>query len=359
MVEKLNPCSGGIPISNSFDFQIAGSVTEIDSANWDVLSAGRPFASHQWYRYGEAVLADCEPTTLLVFQQQQPIARATFWRTANEPLPIQSTMLRRGLQALVARWPLLICRSPLSSLTGLVLPEPPLREAVQAAMSARASELLRQKKCSFLIFDYLSQEHCAGWPEAFVSASIADPGTAMALTWPSFEAYLEAGNKKDRQHYKRTVREAEKLGIRISRHSSVEQPDEALALIRGVERRFGSAENPWARAMLEHIGMVGGTFLAARIGERLVGCGLVLEDNGAQINAALGLADNVPYVYFMLVYESMKIAFEHTIRLLRLGSGAYEVKEQLGFSREDNHSVLFIASNSVLQRTGQWLGNLM
>jgi predicted N-acyltransferase len=359
MVEKLNPCSGGIPISNSFDFQIAGSVTEIDSANWDVLSAGRPFASHQWYRYGEAVLADCEPTTLLVFQQQQPIARATFWRTANEPLPIQSTMLRRGLQALVARWPLLICRSPLSSLTGLVLPEPPLREAVQAAMSARASELLRQKKCSFLIFDYLSQEHCAGWPEAFVSASIADPGTAMALTWPSFEAYLEAGNKKDRQHYKRTLREAEKLGIQISRQTTVSDVDEALALIRGVEQRFGSTENPWARAMLERLEMVGGTFLEARIEGRLVGCGLVLQDNGAQMNATLGLAKDVAYVYFMLVYESLKLAFDDHMRLLRLGSGAYEVKEQLGFSREENNWLLLSAANPLVQKTGEWLGRLL
>src|SRR6266446_147376 len=127
-----------MPAENSFDLQIAHSVTEIDPASWDQLSAGRPFTSHQWYRYGETVLADCEPTYLIAYQQGQPIARATFWRTANEPLPLESVVLRQTIQPLIKRWPLMICRSPLSSLSGLVLPEPPLRETIQTAITSKA-----------------------------------------------------------------------------------------------------------------------------------------------------------------------------------------------------------------------------
>src|SRR5689334_1159062 len=120
-----------MPISDEFDFQIAHSVAEIDPESWDRLSAGRPFTSHQWYRYGEAVLADCKPIYLIVHQHGQPIARATFWRTANEPLPIQSAFLRHGLQSLFRHWPLLICQSPLCSISGLILPDTLLREAAQ------------------------------------------------------------------------------------------------------------------------------------------------------------------------------------------------------------------------------------
>ena len=252
----------------------------------------------------------------------------------------------------------MICRSPLSSLSGLILPEPPLCKTVQQVIGSKARELASEAGCSYLIFDYLSKQGSQNWPETFSTMTISDPGTVMRIDWPSFEAYLEAGNKKDRQHYKKTVREAEKLGIQVSRHSKVDDIEEALALVRGVERRHGSAENPWARAMLERIEMIDGIFLTARIGTRLVACGLVLQDNGTQINATLGLVAEVPYVYFMLVYESMKIAFEHKARFIRLGSGTYDVKQQLGFSQEDNNTLSYCASNRALQVTSRWLEKL-
>jgi hypothetical protein len=74
------------------------------------------------------------------------------------------------------------------------------------------------------------------------------------------------------------------------------------------------------------------------------------------MNAVLGLAKDVPYVYLMLVYESLKVAFEHHIHLIRLGSGAYEVKKQFGFSHEDNNLLVFSAPSGLLKKVGQVLG---
>ena len=101
--------------------------------------------------------------------------------------------------------------------------------------------------------------------------------------------------------------------------------------------------------------MVSSSFLTARIDNQLVGCGLIFEDNDAQMTSMLGLAKDVPYVYFMLVYESLKMAMERKVRLLRWGSGAYDVKQRLGFSLEDNGSVVFAAVNPYLQKAIQWL----
>ena len=171
----------------------------------------------------------------------------------------------------------------------------------------------------------------------------------MENRWSSLAEYLSDGNKKDRQHYKRTVREAENLNIRIERHSHVANIEEALRLIRNVERDHGALPNPWARRTLEQMKMVNGTYLTATISGTLVGCGLLLEDNASQTTSMLGLADDVPYAYFMLAYESLSAAFEHNVRFLRWGSGAYEVKERLGFSREDNGVLVFSATNLVLQ----------
>lgn len=344
-----------MPSTALFDIQVVHSVAEIDPKSWDDLSAGRPFTSHRWYRYCEAVLADCEPIYLIVHDQDRAVARATFWRSPNEPLPIESAFLRKGFQSFLRHRPLLMCYSPLSSIAGLILPDDVQRQFVQSVISAKAHELLRQKGCSFLVFSYLSKQQQIGWPQELLTTTVPGPGTFMEVVWPDFDTYMQAGNKKDRQHYKRTTREAEKLGIIVRRHNRVTNIDEALALVRSVEQRFSSAENPWTRGMFEMVEMVDGTFLSAHIGERLVGCGLVLEDNGAQMNTSLGLADEIPYVYFMLVYESLKVAFDHRVHVLRMGSGAYDVKQQLGLSLEDNNSLLFAAANPLLQKTGQWL----
>ena len=40
----------------------------------------------------------------------------------------------------------------------------------------------------------------------------------MPIEWESFEAYLKAGNKKDRQHYKRSLQEAEENGLVLTKH---------------------------------------------------------------------------------------------------------------------------------------------
>ena len=89
--------------------------------------------------------------------------------------------------------------------------------------------------------------------------------------------------------------------------------------------------------MLENMSMVDGTFLEARIGNRLVGCGLLVYDQGTQIALTLGLAEDVPYVYFSLVYAGLQDALEKKVRRLRWGSGAYDVKSQLGFRQETNN----------------------
>jgi predicted N-acyltransferase len=182
-----------------------------------------------------------------------------------------------------------------------------------------------------------------------------DPGTRMENCWKNMDDFLASGNKKDRQHYRRVVREAEKLGIKVDRHGRAENINTVLPLIRNVERDHGALPNPWACEMLENMQMVNSTLLTATIEGKLVGCGLIFEDNDAQMTSMLGLEKDIPYVYFMLVYESLKLAFEHKVRLLRWGSGAYDVKQRLGFSSEDNGSLVFTAVHPFVQKAVQWL----
>lgn len=222
---------------SSFDTIIVHSVTEIGQSEWNALSGDRPFQSYRWYTYGERCMAECPPFYIILTLDNQAVARGAFWLVRDEPMPINPP-LRTLVQAAFRRWPLLICRSPLAGLSGLILPDPPLRDKALGVIAQKALEELRRLGGSFLIFDYLKPDQAAwpGWPRGSSAMAISDPNTWMAVEWESFEAYLSAGNKKDRQHYKRSLREAEKLGIQVTRHASVPDVDAALTLIHNVEK---------------------------------------------------------------------------------------------------------------------------
>jgi predicted N-acyltransferase len=328
------------------------SIHEIHAGPWNELSDGIPFQSHRWHAFGERVVSDCSPVYLLAYDGNRLIARASLWLVRNEPLPKSLGPLRGVARQMIRHWPLLICRSPLSYASGLVVADERERSAVLTEFAVTAKTIAKQLSASFIIFDYLSKANTQQWPDPFSAMQDVDPGTSMENKWASLDEYLSAGDKKDRQHYKRVLREAGKLGIKIERHNWVDNIDAVLPLIRSVEQGHGALANPWAGAMLEHMQMVDGSFLTATIDKQIVGCGLILEDNGCQMTSLLGLAKDIPYVYFMLVYESLRMAFEHKVRLLRWGSGAYDMKQRLGFSLEDNSSLVFTAVNP-------WLQNLL
>jgi predicted N-acyltransferase len=338
-----------------FDLQIAHSVQEVGQEAWDRLSGSQPFASYHWYRFGETVLTDDTPIYLILSHEGEAVARATFWLKRQEPLPISSTALRRLIEALLRRWPLLVCRSPLSSASGLILPEPPLRDLALKIIARCARELTQQYRTSFLLFDYLQHHETewAGWPEAFLPASGMDPGSRLAIVWPDFESYLKNLSKSVRKDYRRHRNRAADLGVVVTPHRAVTAVDAALVLIRNVEGEHKSTPNPWARAMLENAGMVDATWLLAEQDGQPVGCGLLLGDRGVRFLTLLGLDYEVRYAYFQLFYAAIRCAIDEGLQILRGGSGAYGLKQRLGFQLEPSAHVVFAGRGPLFQRLGR------
>jgi hypothetical protein len=324
------------------------SIHEIDPEIWERIVAGRGFQSHHWYQFGERAMADCPPTYLIAWEGDIPVGSAALFSVRNEPLPLPK-VARRFMASVLKRRPLLVCRSPLADTSSLLLPGEPLRDEALAVLVHTARVEFKRQRCSFLVFDYLLTEQLRyPWPAGLEPITISEPGTYMPIEWESFEAYLEAGNKKDRQHYKRSLREAEENGLVLTKHKSIENVDAALALIENVSIWHGSAPNPWTRGLLENFSMIDGTWLEIHKDGKLVGCGAVVRDNKFQLATALGLEDDVPGGYFLLLYSALQEAFEHDVRLVRFGSGAYDVKRRLGFHLEDtNHAMVTTASISL------------
>lgn len=327
------------------DVQIYGSINEIEPEVWNRIVAGRGFQSHNWYRFGERAMVDCPPTYLIAWDGDTPIASAALFRVYNEPLPLPE-VARHFMASVFKHRPLLVCRSPLADTSALLLPGEPVRDEALTVLASAAHQQFKQQKCSFLVFDFLLTEQLRypTWPDGFEPITVSEPGTYMPMEWESFEAYLESGNKHDRQHYKRSLREAHDNGLVLTKHANISDIDRALKLIRNVSIWHGSAPNPWMRGLLENFSMIDGTWLEIHKENELVGCGAVVRDNSFQLATALGLEDDVPGGYFLLLYTALQEAFEHKARLVRFGSGAYDVKRRLGFHLEDtNHAMVSMA----------------
>ncbi len=339
----------------AFSLKIVSSIHAIEPHIWDQLSETRPFQSHRWYAFGQQVMADCPSIYLLVYENNNLIGRACLWLVRNEPLPPNfPAPLKILVSTLLKRWPLFICRSPMANTSGLIVPQDARREVVLSMLTKAALIAGKQQGASMVLFDFLNESETQDWPSDFVMTKMPSSGTVMENHWQTMEDYLAHANKKDRQHYKRSLREAEKRGIELTQLSGVSDMGAALKLIRNVERRHASPPNPWMRSLLERVELAGGTWLEAHIGNKLVGCGLILEDQNTQMTTALGLAENEPYVYFLLIYAGLENAVKKHVHLLRWGSGAYEVKKKLGFELEKNNYLIFGGTN----RLATWIGRL-
>ncbi|MCC6568453.1 MAG: hypothetical protein IT315_04380 [Anaerolineales bacterium] len=324
--------------------EVFHSIHDIKPDIWNRIAAGRGFQSHAWYVFGERAMADSPATYLIAWDGKTPIGGAALFRVTNEPLPLPS-IARNFMASILKHRPLLVCRSPLADTSALLLPGGDRHDEALAVLSQAAQDEFKKQRCSFLVFDYLLTEQLRyPWPPGYEPVTVSEPGTFMPMEWESFDAYLESGNKKDHQHYKKSVKEAEENGLVLSKHRTVSDVEAALTLIKHVSIWHGSAPNPWMRGLLENFSMIDGTWLELRKDSKLVGCGAVVRDNNFQLATALGLEDDVPGGYFYLLCAALQEAFEHKVRLVRFGAGAYDVKRRLGFHLEDtNHAMVTMA----------------
>jgi predicted N-acyltransferase len=332
--------------------QIIQHVDEVGQQSWDQLGDGRPFASYRWYRFGETVLTDDVSEYLLVSHHGMPVARATLWLTRQEPLPISSRPVRMVVQMLLRQWPLLVCRAPLSSASGLVLPaDPSQRDAVLLTITQTIQERMQKHRAAVGLVDYLEQPEAnwPGWPRDFVPTVVSDPGTRLEIVWPDFDSYVRQLAKSVQKDYRRHRNRAAELGIVVTADHTPPPAPTALRLIREVERRHHSAPIPWNAAILSHADMIDGVWLKATIGDRLVGCGLLAGDGGIRFLSMLGLDYEVQYVYFQLFYAAIRRAIETGAQVLRGGSGAYETKQRLGFQLESNNYVTYTTNHRLLR----------
>jgi len=344
----------------ALEIRTATTIREFTQEEWERLSRGQPFSSYSWYQFGESVLADSPCTYITAYRSGEPVGRAAFWLSRQEPLPLPFAPLRLAASTFLRHRPLFICRSPLADWSGLVLLDMAGREEALGAIAETAQAAARQQKASFVTFDYLNaKESGENWHNVgFSTLTIADPGTRLALPGTDFAGYIKGLPKSAQKDFRRHTNQAQGRGITVSAHAQVSDPQRALELVNKVEKRHKSMPKPWARRLLSLANPPHATWLAARSKGELVGCGLVLNDGQVQVATLLGINYQVQYVYFQLMYAAIRNAVEQKAGVLRAGSGAYPFKQHLGFTLEDNNYVAYSGCGPAFQPLGKWLGRL-
>jgi hypothetical protein len=334
-------------MSMRFDIQVARGITEIDQAAWDRLSGEKPFGGYRWYQFGEAAMQGCAPRYIVLSRSGEPVARAALWLKRREWLPVTSRLARRAADWLLERRPLLACEAPIASAPGLVLPEEPsLRAEALETIASVALDVARQERASFVIFGYIDQAGVRqpGWPGEYRAISYSDADTRLAIEWTDLGGWLRSLAQSTRRNYKLHCKAAEELGIRITAHPAVSDVEQALALVGNVERHHKVGPRPWSRSVLENAGLVDSTWIAAHVGERLLGCCSLVGDGEVQLATLLGLDYSFPqhfHVYYQVMYAAIQCAIRKQARMLYGGGGAYELKRRLGFEKlADDYLVL-------------------
>lgn len=337
-----------------FSVRVACSIAEVDRSSWNRLSANRPFASYDWLQFGESVCAPGPWWYILVYDTEMLLAAAIFQLARSEPLPLSNRLERWLAGRIFAARPLLICRAPLADWSGLILPDGDGRSEALRLICDTTRSIARSQKVSFVVFDYLNSADLSdGWQKAgYFTTAVPDAGTVLNLDHPDYDAFVSQLPKSVHKDYRRQRNQAAARKITIQAEQTPQSPREMLRLIRAVERHHQVMPKPWAEAILRQPEGEKYTWLAAYQEHRLVGCGLLLNDQGVYTATLLGLDYQVPYTYFQLMYAAIRRAFDQKGCSFRGGSGAYAFKLRLGFIKEDNHHLAFTGGSPVFR----WLG---
>ncbi|MGF1504459.1 MAG: hypothetical protein GYB64_06785 [Chloroflexi bacterium] len=322
--------------------RIVSTVYEVSEEDWNTFAESVPYSSYRWYQYGEAVNRQIgnEPRYALVYDGDRLVARATFWIVRHEDIPITNRLAHLLAQNIIQRWPLVVCRAPLASYSGLILPEGTRRQAALEALIVAGEQIADEAGGSTVMYDYATVEG-VHWGDEYHPIDWMDPGTQMPIVWETHHDYLRHLKKKRRQDYKRYQREKEELGLTVMTYQHVPNPDEAIPLIQNVLDKYSIHDVPYLQAVLKYVGMTESDWLEVRRDGRLIGCMLMIGDRGVRHLRHLGRDYDYDNIYFLMVDEAIKLAIERDVKLLRAGAKLYEVKRRRGFTREDPTTAMF------------------
>jgi hypothetical protein len=174
---------------------------------------------------------------MVVYDGSEPIGGAMISVVDDELIPTTNRLVRAFLRAYMKRRPLVICRTATQTdHRGYFLPPDPERSAhVLAELRRVGVEITKANGGSFFLADFLLEDDLnRPWGDFLTVRDFTKAGTRMAVTWDTFDAFMEAlkvRSKKNHKNVRHNMRYAEEAGITITIDHTMPPVDEVLRLI--------------------------------------------------------------------------------------------------------------------------------
>lgn len=339
--------------------KIIEGIENVDREQWRRVTTPHPFAGWDWCRYGEQIIG-APGYYVLVYDGDTPVGGACFYVMHNDFLPIRNPLLHRVVKWYLRRFPMVVARTAYGTdHTGIFLPPDAGRhERVFEQILQAGRQLIRQKRGSFLICDYLEEKHLdRPWSNFIKLRDFLDVGTLLNIgEYNSFDDYLsdlrQQNGKRPVQDIRRHSKRALEQGITVTFSRELPQRERAIELIQTIDEKYKEVFNrPFTNAIIDSVATLppeAAFWMTAQYEGKLVACELILydPDNGVCSPYLFGRDQSVEYSYFYTFYEDIRYAIETlNARTLIGNAGKEHFKLRLGFEPDyRNHFAVYTPS---------------
>lgn len=311
------------------------AIREIDEKRWDLVTSDVLPMSHRWLRVTEDHWRFYKPRYLLLENEQGPCAAIM----ANTSVGYEKNL---GWMGWIYQRLSLVVRSPFSSLCSVVVRPGVSLEEVIPDVEAALKQLQRKEKRLLTTVGNVTGSDLVSWRRA---GFLADPQTgASVLDVPAtYEAYLEALPRKDRQELRRIRKRAAEFNVRLECGPLGKDTESVYTLLCEVYEKHGILRddipftleffNGLQREMPEEVLIIRGY-----VGDKLAGVSFNLLDRSRLLGLMIGLHYELArpcYLYFLLHDEAIRWSIEHGLQRVYVGRTNEREKQKHGFSLEE------------------------
>jgi predicted N-acyltransferase len=347
-------------MSERYAVQIATSIDEVESTEWDALCPDRAFVDARWLQTIERILPGHESRYVLLRRhgRLQGAAICRLDRRFEHPLA------QRFASRILRSFPYLRCSVPVSFDDGLLVADGHVLPELVSAVR----QVARTEHALLTTFEHLTPD-AGAWPA--LTAGGCHPlsrwtTTQLPMAWSGWDAYLRSRSGPDRKEIGRLRRRAERQGITVDRGAL--QPADAPLLRRLIANVLArhAAHDPYARDFLTPAAEILGPDLhvvQARLNGETIGCAVLVRSRGELLGKWIGLdyaRTTSSATYHALMLGAIELAIELGVSRLRLGATAVGTKAQFGAEPEERLNlvvlpgrVLALAARMVLPTLGR------
>jgi len=312
------------------------SILEIDPAAWHSLTQNAPFQDYQWHRFCEEIYHQT-PHFYVTFEESDGtlVACASLWVYGEQvSLPIASKTIQWAAQKMIRHSPVVACEIPLAQFSSIHLAAGVDPANILPPLTEFTEELARQNRASFVYFNDTvfptgqNPQVDRLWFPNYVPYEFP-PEYYLPIEWPDFSNYLASRSPSTQKDYRRHLNRTKDVQLSVGEISQPIAP--ILELIQNVNEKHGNPETFWAEAAIKHQHLVNGTWITATLHGRLVGCGLLVGNEGNHRLLLLGMDYEVWGIYFRMMYTAIETAINQGTKRLFAGTGSAQFKSNLGF----------------------------